>query len=268
MKRRKDGFMKRAVVLIGVGEMGGVFARGFLKAGHPVYPIEQGTEISSVFEDVSDPLAVIVAVGEKPLHDVLAAIPQGWRDRLILLQNELLPRDWKAHDIANPTVISMWSEKKKGQDVKVIIPSPVFGPHAELVKEALNAINIDCEVVADEDELLFELVVKNVYILTVNIAGLKVGGTVGELWSQHRDFACKVAEDVMDIQFRLIAKELDRQKLIKCMVRAFNGDLDHKCMGRSAPERLKRAISQANEFGLQAKTLREISEYKDQTAVS
>ena len=259
--------MKRAVVLIGVGEMGGVFARGFLKAGHPVYPIEQGTEVSSVFKEMSDPLTVIVAVGEKPLHDVLDAIPRDWRDRLILLQNELLPRDWQAHDIANPTVISMWSEKKKGQDVKVIIPSPVFGAHAGLVKEALSAINIDCEVVADENELLFELVVKNVYILTVNIAGLKVGGTVGELWTRHQDLAREVAEDIMDIQFRLITKELDRQKLIECMVKALNGDLDHKCMGRSASARLKRAISQADEFGLQAKTLREISEYKDQTVV-
>jgi hypothetical protein len=251
----KDDFMKKAVVLIGVGEMGGVFARGFLKAGHPVYPIEQGTEISSVFQEISDPLAVIVAVGEKPLHDVLAAIPQEWRDRLILLQNELLPRDWQAHDIVNPTVISMWSEKKKGQDVKVIIPSPVFGPHAQIVKEALSAIDVDCTVVASEDAILFELVTKNVYILTVNIAGIKVGGTVGELWGKHQDFAREVAEEIMDIQFRLIGKELDRQKLIDGMVEAFNGDLDHKCMGRSAPARLERAITQADEFGLQAKKL-------------
>jgi len=100
--------MKKAVVLIGVGEMGGVFARGFLKAEYPVYPVEQGTDISSVFKEINDPKAVIVAVGEKPLHGVLDAIPQNWHDRLILLQNELLPRDWQSHDIQNPTVISMW----------------------------------------------------------------------------------------------------------------------------------------------------------------
>ncbi|MCK5082791.1 MAG: hypothetical protein KAR31_07775 [Candidatus Omnitrophica bacterium] len=260
--------MKKGVVLIGVGEMGGVFARGFLKSEYPVYPVEQGTGLNSVYNEMSDPLAVIVGVAEKDLHSVLEAIPQGWRDRLILLQNELLPRDWQAHNIENPTVISMWSEKKKGQDVKVIIPSPVFGPHAGLVKESLNAIDIDCTVVADEDAMLFELVVKNVYILTVNIAGLKVGGTVGELWGQHQEFAREVAEDIMDIQFRLIGKELDRQKLIECMVQAFNGDLDHKCMGRSAPARLQRALSQADEFGLQAEALKEISTRKDQTAVS
>ena len=260
--------MKKSVVLIGVGEMGGVFARGFLRAGYPVYPVEQGTDINSVYSEMADPLAVIVGVAEKDLHAVLEFVPEGWRDRLILLQNELLPRDWQAHNIVNPTVISMWSEKKRGQDVKVIIPSPVFGPHAEIVKEALNAINIDCTVVADEDAMLSELVSKNVYILTVNIAGMKVGGTVGELWAEHQDFARGVAGDVMDIQFRLIGKELDRQKLIDGMVEAFNGDLDHKCMGRSAPARLERALSQAEEFGLEVETLKEISKHKDQTAVS
>ena len=260
--------MKRSVVLIGVGEIGGVFAKGFLKAGYPVYPIGRGTDLDSAVCEIVDPRVVIVAVGEKDLYGVLKTIPQKWRDRLVLLQNELLPGDWQSHDIKNPTVISVWFEKKPGRDAKVLIPSPVFGPHADLLKEALSALSIDCKVVADESELLFELVAKNVYILTVNIAGLEVGGTVGELWGQHQGLAREVAEDIMDIQFRLIGKELDRQKLIECMVKAFNGDLDHKCMGRSAPARLERAITQADEFGLQVKKLRAISEHKNQTAVS
>lgn len=266
--KRKGDFMKKGVVLIGVGEMGGVFAKGLLKAGYPVYPIGRGINLDSAVSEIVDPQAVIVGVGEKDLQGVLETIPQEWRDRLVLLQNELLPRDWQSHGIENPTVISVWFEKKPGQDVKVLVPSPVFGPHADLIKEALNAISIDCKVLADENELLFELVVKNVYILTVNIAGLKVGGTVGELWTQNQDLAREAAENIMDIQFRLIERELDREKLIDGMVKAFNGDLDHKCMGRSAPVRLERAIIQADEFGLQVKMLREISEYKGKTAAS
>ena len=255
--------MNKAVILVGVGEMGSVFARGFLKAGYPVYPVGRGDDLADIYGGMSDPQAVVVAVGEKDLHGVLEAIPQGWRDRLILLQNELLPADWRSHGIEHPTVISVWFEKKPGQDVKVLIPSPVFGPRARLVREALNAIGIDCQALSSGDELLFELVVKNVYILTVNIAGLKVGGTVGELWARHQDLARKVADDIMDIQFRLIAKELDRQELIGGMVRAFNGDPDHKCLGRSAPARLERAIVQADAFGLEVKTLREIHQKAD-----
>lgn len=260
--------MKKAVVIIGVGEMGGVFARGFLRAGYPVYPVEQGMDLMDTGNDVNDPAAVVVAVGEKTLHGILETIPQQWSDKLILLQNELLPRDWKMHNIDNPTVISVWFEKKPGQDVKKIIPSVVYGPRADLVREALGAININTTILASEDELVFELVLKNVYILTVNIAGLEVGGTVGILWKDHQALAREVANNVMDIQFKLIGQDLARQKLIDGMVNAFNGDLDHKCMGRSAPTRLERAVSQADEFGLEVKKLREINKHKKQIAVS
>lgn len=35
----RSSMMKHPVVLIGVGEMGGVFGRGLLKLGHPVFPV-------------------------------------------------------------------------------------------------------------------------------------------------------------------------------------------------------------------------------------
>ena len=259
--------MKETVVVIGVGEIGGVFAKGILKTGYPVTPVSRGTNLSDVVKDTPDPQAVIVAVGEKDIHECLGSIPQQWQDRLVLVQNELLPRDWNTHSIENPTVISVWFEKKKGQDPKVIIPSPVFGPHSNLIQTALRSIDIDCKVLSDPDALLFELIMKNLYILTVNIAGIKVGGSVGELWEKHQAFAREVAEDVLDIQFRLCEKELDRAQLIDGMVRAFNGDLDHKCMGRSAPERLERAIAQADELSLEAKALRSIHEQSEQASV-
>jgi len=259
--------MNKTVILIGIGEMGGVFARGILKAGYSVYPVMRGADIDKIAKEISEPEAVVVAVGEKDIQGILAAIPKVWHEKLVLLQNELLPRDWLAHKIQNPTVISAWFEKKAGKDVKVIISSPVFGPLAQIIKSSLDAINISCNILLKPDDLLFELVAKNVYILTVNIAGLEVGGTVGELWGKYQVFARDVAEDIMDIQFRLIEKELDRDKLIKSMVNAFNGDLDHKCMGRSAPTRLERAISQADQYGLKVNKLREIYKQKKQASV-
>lgn len=259
--------MKKTVVVIGIGEIGSVFARGILKTGYPVYPITRKTNITDAVGNVPDPEVVIISVGEKDIKGVLESIPQVWQDRLVLVQNELLPRDWTSQKIKNPTVISVWFEKKKGQDSKVIIPSPVFGPHSDLVQAALQSIDIDCAVLASPDELLFELVLKNVYILTVNIAGLKVGGTVGELWGNHQDLAREVANNILDVQFRLIDKELDRDKLINGMVNAFNGDPDHKCMGRSAPTRLARAINQADEFALKVDALRAIHKQNEQASV-
>ena len=158
--------MKEKVVVIGMGEMGGVVARGVLRKGHPVYPIGRGIDLRTAAKDV-DPQAVIVAVGEKDLKSVLETVPKEWHSRLVLLQNELLPKDWKTSHIENPTVISVWFEKKPGQDVKVIIPSPVFGPQAALIKDALGTLNIDARVLRNDDDLLFELVVKNVYILFI-----------------------------------------------------------------------------------------------------
>jgi len=104
----------------------------------------------------------------------------------------------------------------------------------------------------------FELVLKNVYIITTNIAGLRVGGSVGELWAEHQQLARDVANDVIDIQEALTGASFDRDALIKAMLLAFDGDLQHKCMGRSAPARLQRALQHADQHALPVPTLRAI----------
>ncbi|MDH5631482.1 MAG: NAD(P)-binding domain-containing protein [Gammaproteobacteria bacterium] len=251
--------MNNPIIMIGAGEMGGVFARGLLKSGKPIYPVTRNMDMEQVAREIPEPEAVLVTVAEKDIDDVLGRIPAAWRDRLILLQNELLPRDWQKHEIRNVTVISVWFEKKPAQDYKVLISSPVFGPHAELVKTALTALNIPCHIVESCEALAFELVLKNVYILTTNIAGLECGGTVSELWRDHEKFTRKIAGDVMDIQDWLMNTKMDREALIKGMLKAFDGDPDHKCMGRSAPARLARALETADEAGLAVHKLREIA---------
>lgn len=250
--------MNDPIVVIGVGEMAGVFSRGFLKLGYPVFPVTRNMDIARVAKALAPPELVLVAVGEADLHPVLEKIPEAWRDRLVLLQNELLPRDWEAHGINHPTVIAVWFEKKKGQDYKVLVRSPVYGPDAELIEKALDTLEIPVWELESDGELEFELVRKNVYILTTNIAGMEVGGNVEQLWNQHQDLAREVANEVMDIQFKLIGKELDRDELIEGMVDAIKGDLEHKCTGRSAPARLARAIKHADQFGLAVPRLRAI----------
>lgn len=247
------------VVLIGVGEMGGVFARGFLRAGIPVYPVTRTINVQQAAAALPNPDLVLLAVAENDLHPALDKVPAQWHAKLALLQNELLPRDWEKHQLTNPTVISVWFEKKKGQDVKVLIPSPVYGPGAPLIKAALESIHIPVKLVDSADAMEHELVLKNVYILTTNIAGLECGGTVEFLWNENAALARQVANEVMDIQEWLTGKSLDREKLIEGFVEAINGDLDHKCMGRSAPARLQRALNIADEAGLSVTKLREIA---------
>jgi ketopantoate reductase len=251
--------MKSPVVVIGIGEMGSIFARGFLRAGYPVYPVTRGADIVAMTQKMPAPELVLIAVAENALHAILETLPAAWHGRIALLQNELLPNDWEQYGFSSPTVISVWFEKKKGQDVKVLIPSPVFGPQAGLLAEALAALEIPTRILASDAELLFELVVKNVYIVTTNCAGLVTGGTVSELWKNHRELADAVAREVIDIQQAVTGQSFNADVLIKAMLVAFDGDPDHGSMGRSAPARLARALQQADAAELPVPRLREIA---------
>jgi len=156
-------------------------------------------------------------------------------------------------------VICVWFEKKKGQDVRVLIPSPVYGPGAGVLRESLVRLDIPVRLLDSEAELRFELVRKNVYILTTNCAGLVTGGTVSELWANHRELAEDVASEVIRIQETLVGETLPADRLIAGMLEAFDGDPEHGCTGRSAPARLARAIRQADAAGLAVPRLREIA---------
>ncbi|WJW75163.1 hypothetical protein QVG61_11815 [Thiohalobacter sp. IOR34] len=257
--------MKQPVVIIGIGELGAVFARGLLRLGHPVFPITRDMDMALESASIPEPALVLLAVAEDDLQPTLSAIPTPWRARLALLQNELLPRDWEAQGLRAPTVISVWFEKKQGMDTKVLLPSPVWGPGAALLQTALEGIDIPARVLDSADELLHELVRKNLYILTSNIAGLVTGGTVGELWGHHQQLAREVATEVLQIQAWLSGQPLDDAALIAGMVEAFEADPDHGCTGRSAPARLQRALTHAEAAGLAVPRLRAIAADKLQS---
>lgn len=244
------------VVIVGLGQLGRVFAGALLRAGHTVVPANRGDDLAALAQRHPDPALVLVAVGENDLHPALAAIPARWKPRVALIQNELLPQDWERHGCANPTVMSVWFEKKKSSDAKPLIASPAAGPGAKLLVEALATVDLPAREVAAGEALLFELVVKNVYILTTNLAGLRTGGTVSELWANHEAFARDVAVDVMALQEALTGARFEREALIGGMLEAFAGDPAHACMGRSAPARLQRALAHADRLGLVLPTLR------------
>lgn len=252
--------MNNTTVIIGLGQLGRVFAGGFLRAGYTVVPVNRDDDVDIVAARYPEPLLVLVAVAEPDLHTVLDALPPQWKPRIGLIQNELLPRDWELHGITNPTVIPVWFEKKKGSDAKPLIPSPVFGPAKEAVLTALQAIDIPCREIFSAQDMAYELVRKNVYILTTNIAGLRTGGNVGDLWQQQRDFARSVAQEVVLIQDWLTGRKNDAERLIEGMAEAIEADPAHMCTGRSAPTRLARALQHADEAKLAVPVLRKIQQ--------
>ena len=249
---------EQPIVIVGIGEMGGVFARALLRSGHSVHPVLRSTSLDDVAREVPEPALVLVTVGEADLDAVLARIPATWKDRTGLIQNELLPRDWERHGIASPTVAAVWFEKKPGRDTKVVIATPVAGPFAAPLAAALNGIDLPAEVIED-DALVDALVVKNLYILTANIAGLVTGGTVSELWSEHHDLAASVAAETLDIQEWLVGRPLDREAALAGMLEAFAADPEHGATGRSAPLRLRRALDHAAAADIDIPAMAEIA---------
>ncbi|MDC7232526.1 MAG: hypothetical protein PQJ58_04805 [Spirochaetales bacterium] len=253
--------MNKPIVIIGMGQLAGVLATAFLRNGRPVFPIIRKMKMSEEVNAVPDPEMVIVAVAKKDLKAVMEDIPEQWRDKLVLIQNELLPGDWTTFDITDPTILSVWFEKKKGMDYNPVLPSPVFGPHADLIAESLQAIEIPCRVVGSMDDMISELVAKNVFVITINICGLALpeGTTTSMLWEKDRDLAAAVADNVIDIQEHITGRKYDRSQLMEGLEKGLYGDPAHKCKGRSAQGRLDRILEIADKTGLRIKSIRELA---------
>ncbi len=58
--------MNQAVIIVGVGELGSVFARGFLRLGYPVYPVTRKISIHD---------AILSGITIFPIFGFLLAVP-------------------------------------------------------------------------------------------------------------------------------------------------------------------------------------------------
>lgn len=247
------------VVLVGVGELGGVFGTGLLRGGSTVIPVGRETDVSALAEDHPEPDLVLVTVGEADLAGVLRGFPATWKRRTGLVQNELVPSLWQQHGVEDPTVAIVWFEKKPGRALVQILPTLVAGPQAHLLETALEAVDVDVTEI-DEDRLVDELVAKNLYILTTNLVGLRVDGTVGELWSDHRALVEEAMAEILNVQVALVGERVDIEGATARVAAAIDADPEHRARGRSAPERMRRALHHAAELGVHTPTLQAISD--------
>lgn len=246
------------VVVVGLGELGAFFAGGFLRLGFPVVPVLRGISSAEVARQFPTPALILVAVGENDLDPALSSLPRAYRGRAALLQNELLPRDWERHGLEQPSIMVVWFEKKPNRPVTSLLPSAVYGPNAELLARVIAALGLPARKVDSRAELELELVSKNLYILSINLAGLRTGGTVGELRNRHGAFFASVVDEIIALQEALLGRELPREQLRERLDAALDADPNHVAMGRSAPIRLARALAQARALGLALPTLAEL----------
>lgn len=243
--------------VVGLGQLGGVFAHALLRTGHTVVPVRRHDLLADVLGG-ADPSVTVICVGEDDLGTVLPEVPKPHRGRCVLVQNELLPDVWAPFDMT-PTVAVVWFEKKVKTPILPILSTPVSGPMAGRIVDALKALDIPAHEVSQQ-ALLHEMVLKNLYIVTANAAGLVLGGTTGDLATQHRGRATAIALEVFEIQ-RVRASETlgtdtgqalstARDGLIDRLFEAFMADPLHGTKGRTAPVRLARALAQASSFGI------------------
>jgi len=244
----------------GIGELGAVFARGLLRCGHSVVPVVRDTDVATLAARVVSPALVLVAVGETELDAVLSGMPDAWKGRIALLQNELRPRDWERHGLAAPTLAVVWFEKKRGTEVRVLLPTIAAGQGAALLREALAAIDVPSDRASTEAAAYGALAAKNLYILVTNLAGMVVGGNVGALLGEHRAFALELAGEVLELETALFAPHVfARADALAVLDAAAAADPLHVCMGRSAPLRLARCIAHADALGLALPVVRRIA---------
>lgn len=242
----------KSAVVLGVGQLGAVFAEGWLRAGRPVVPITRGTSLEDVSASLPEPAVVLVGVGEAALPDVLTSLPPSYRERAALVQNELLPRTWRAVYSAarDPNVAVVWFEKKAGKLIHSIRPSVLHGPQAEILAESLKRQFLPYFIAESPEVRDFELVLKNLYILALNLGGLDFPRSAGELWREHQGLLGPLCEELITLQSLLLGRELSTEKLMAGLEAAIAADPAHGARGRTAEERLRRAAEQAAELGL------------------
>ncbi len=239
----------RELVVYGLGELGQLYGAGALRAGFRVTPITRQTDPAQVLPTLSGEVPILVAVGETALDDVLERLAPAHGGSLVLLQNELFPSRWQRFGVT-PTVLVPWLVKKRGLPLAVARPTAVYGRFARLVGELHEALALPLEPLREERALHGALVAKYAFIVTINALGLLRDRTLA-LWLQEDPVRVRaLAEEAAAVGARLCQSELDLAGCARTVEEAMRALGPMSARGRSAEERVIRALGHADRFGL------------------
>lgn len=259
-------------VVVGLGQLGELLTAGLRDRGREVIEVRRGD--AAVLEGLDAAELVLVCVAEDDLAAAVAAVPPRLRSRVGLVQNELVPATWRELGVAAPTVAVVWFEKKAGRDAIPLLSTPVAGPSARLVCEAITAQGLPATTIDPGDDLTRALVAKNLYILVANLGGLAgdrtgaaPGGaswptgvtTMGELWGKHERFARALGGEILAIDAARMgagdAAAIAGDVAWSTFRAAVAADPAHGCRGRTAPARLARTLARARRHEVEAPIL-------------
>ena len=100
-----------------------------------------------------------------------------------------------------------------------------------------------------------ELVAKYAFILTINALGLIEDTTVGAWLEKDRERVTAVLDDAIQLGERYAGRACRRERALAGALAGMTGMGSLKAKGRSAPSRLRRALSDAEEAGLELPAL-------------
>jgi hypothetical protein len=246
------------LIIYGVGQLGALFARGALREGVRLTPIVRDSDPEAVFAESASDAPLLVAVGGSDLAGVLEGLPEERRARPILLQNELFPRKWRAHDVVDPTIVVFWSNKKEGRALERGVRTAIYGPHAELMLRIQRRLDVPALELDSRDDLLDELVAKYAFILTINALGLVEDRSVGAWYRESPETVDAILDDAIALGEAHAEHDCDRTAVVPLVHRAFEALADMPARGRSAQRRVTQAWSDADHFDLELTSFDEV----------
>lgn len=239
----------RDFVIYGVGELGKLLAGAALRRGIRVTPITRASQPADVLRQIAPATPLLVSVGENDLPHVLASLPSTHHGSVILLQNELFPSAWQTHAVT-PSVFVPWVLQKRGLPTQAARPSPIFGAQAPLLAELLDTLALPHVLLHDQAALTQALVDKYVFILAINALGLAVDRTLGMWLQENPTQVWDICEDACVLGEALAGRPIDRAQAHAAAEEGMRGLAQVPARGRTAGERVARALAHAKRFDL------------------
>ncbi len=239
----------RDIIVMGLGELGQLYATAALKAGLRVTPLTRSTSREDALANLPPYTPVLVAVGEKDLESAVNSLPATRRDALILLQNELFPSQWERLS-KQPTIMIPWLLKKKGEPLLVARSTPVYGPEAELVETLHQVLGFQAQRLTGEQALRQAVVDKYAFILCVNALGLVRDLTLGEWLASDPAHVAALSREAALLGEKLASTQVDVEQTMREVRAGIEAMGGMRAKGRTAQERVLRALEHAKHWGV------------------
>lgn len=244
------------LTVIGLGNLGRLYAGGALKAGRVVCPVNRGDDVVAALARSGPGDPVLVGVGEAALPAVCAALPAERRADAILVQNGLARPRMRELGVGGATLAVVWTLEKPSFARLESLPMGAYGPQATFMREATAAIGLRCATSGIEgstdagiDEGT-DAAAKHAFILAINALGLVRPITVGEwLESDPARVDAFVAEGAR-LAGPMLGVQADPTKVAGRARAGMSGFGALPCRGRTALDRVDAARAFAATRGI------------------